>query len=73
MCVFRVCSGASATSCDVFVCVNTLKGREALRVFTSRPETLCGVSYILISPEHPLCRSGDVSVLMWGRGENCVL
>ncbi len=32
-------------------------GREPLRVFTTRPDTLMGVTFVSIAPEHPLARA----------------
>lgn len=29
-------------------------GRDALRVYTTRPDTLFGATYVVVSPEHPL-------------------
>lgn len=33
---------------------------QTLKVFTSRPDTIYGVQYIVISPEHPLIKDGYV-------------
>lgn len=33
-----------------------------LDVFTTRPDTLFGATFVTISPEHPLLKSGDVNV-----------
>jgi len=30
---------------------------ETIRIFTTRPDTLCGVSFIAIAPQHPLARA----------------
>ncbi|TWU09849.1 leucine--tRNA ligase [Allorhodopirellula heiligendammensis] len=32
----------------------TQPGRDALRVYTTRPDTLFGATYMVVSPEHPL-------------------
>ncbi len=35
----------------VFACEN---GKDEIRVFTTRADTVCGVSYVVLAPEHPL-------------------
>ena len=34
-----------------------IKGGETLRVYTTRPDTLYGVTYMVISPEHPILQT----------------
>jgi len=34
---------------------------ESLKVFTTRPDTLMGVSYVAVAPEHPLAQQAAVS------------
>ncbi len=31
-----------------------VENKEMLKVFTTRPDTICGVTYVVIAPEHPL-------------------
>lgn len=38
----------------------TVPGRGALEVFTTRPDTLFGATFMVVSPEHPLLQGGDL-------------
>lgn len=42
-----------STGCEVEF---TLENGESLRVFTTRPDTLFGVTYVVLAPEHELAR-----------------
>ena len=42
-----------STGCEIeFVCENDTQ--DVIKVFTTRCDTICGVSYVVIAPEHPL-------------------
>ena len=43
-----------STGCEVEF---TLENGGSFRVFTTRPDTLFGVTYVVLAPEHPLARS----------------
>ena len=38
----------------MWACMCMLQFTDPIRIFTSRPDTLFGVQYIAIAPEHPL-------------------
>jgi leucyl-tRNA synthetase len=40
-------------------------GHDRVEVYTTRPDTLMGASFIGISPDHPLARQLSVSARMW--------
>ncbi len=42
---------------------NNLKLKETINVFTTRPDTLFGATYVVLSPENPLVVTGLLSVL----------
>lgn len=33
------------------------EGDKAIRVYTTRPDTICGATYLVLAPEHPLVKS----------------
>ncbi len=43
------------------ICFKVVGEEETLRVFTTRPDTLYGVTYMVIAPEHPLVERITVS------------
>lgn len=46
-------TGANVT----FALETPIAGFDALEVYTTRPDTLFGVSYLALSPQHPICLS----------------
>lgn len=46
--------------CDVDFVAHTADGDHTLRVFTTRPDTLFGATFMVVSPEHPMLAGSGI-------------